>query len=117
MKMRVVPPASIVWPWPLMVTELKTGESGPDRFTLVSISITLLVKGVALTCANAQLSVPTPPVVPSEAVPGSLATLTTNVVMTFLPLALPGESSRLFLALHFCPRQFYPGVAVPQLPC
>src|SRR3954447_2474828 len=83
MKMRVrEPPASMMLPLPLMVTELKIGDSGPARWMIVlgsgnSISIVWLDEFVALTCAIAQLSVPTV-VAPLDDVPGSLATLTTQ---------------------------------------
>ena len=60
-----------------MVTELKIGDSGPDSVTLVCRLMMKPPGGVeALICASAALSVPGPPVVPAEVVPGSLATVT-----------------------------------------
>ena len=62
-----------------MVTELKIGDSGPDSVTLVCRLMMKPPGGVeALICASAALSVPGPPVVPAELVPGSLATVTLN---------------------------------------
>src|SRR5262249_47222241 len=73
---------------PLMVTELKIGDSGPDSVTLVCKLMMKPPGGVeALTCASAALSVPAPPVVPAEVVPLSLATVTLITVCACAPVA------------------------------
>jgi hypothetical protein len=100
MKMRVVLLPLMVKPPPLMVTELKIGDSGPDSVTLVCRLMMKPPGGVeAFTWARAALSVPGPPVAPLDEVPGSFPTVTLMTVCACAAGAEPAIDATTIAAL------------------
>ncbi|OSJ37161.1 hypothetical protein BSZ19_00600 [Bradyrhizobium japonicum] len=119
MKMRCELLPLMVKPLPLMLTELKIGDSGPDSVTLVCRLMMKPPGGVeALICASAALSVPAPPVEPPEVVPVSLATVTLITVwarapVTSAPSKTPANSAARMVAAKRLIDRLRPTTAAP----